>query len=329
LFARTVAWAQSPDRKEELIMIVGVDVSKAHLDAARGEGRGTVRYANSAAGIGKFVQDLCANPAQLVVAEATGGYEIALVRALQGANIPIAVVNPRQVRDLARARGKLAKTDAIDAQAIALFGAVMQPRPLPPASGREALGALVARRRQLVDMMIAEKNRLEHAEGVIREWIEESLSAFKGQLASVDAAIALALDADAELVKRRDILVSVPGIATLTAAVILAELPELGHIGSKQAAALVGVAPINRDSGQHRGERHIGGGRPSVRCALYMATLSAVRFEPTIKAFHHRLRQAGKKPKVALVAAMRKLVSLLNILLQRNQLWQPPQQHGC
>lgn len=311
-------------------MIIGVDVSKGHLDVARDESPGAARYANTVAGIDKLVQELRTGPPRLVVAEATGGYEIALVRALQRADIPIAVVNPRQVRDLARARGKLAKTDAIDAQAIALFGAVMQPRSLPaPVPGREALGALVTRRRQLIDMMIAEKNRLEHAEGVVRGWIEECLLAFKSQLAGIDAAIALALDADAELAKRRDILVSVPGIASLTAAVILAELPELGHIGSKQVAALVGVAPFNRDSGQHRGERHIGGGRPSVRCALYMATLSTVRYEPTIRAFHHRLRQAGKKPKVALVAAMRKLVSLLNILLQRNQLWQPPQLHGC
>ncbi len=311
-------------------MIVGVDVSKGHLDVARHEHAGTARYTNTEAGIEALLGDLQATPPRLVVAEATGGYEIALVRALQRAAIPIAVVNPRQVRDLARARGKLAKTDAIDAQAIALFGAIMQPKPLPaPAPGREALAGLVARRRQLIDMMTAEKNRREHAEGVVSDWIDENLAAFKSQLANVDAAIALALEADTELTKRRDILVSVPGIATLTAAVILAELPELGHIGAKQAAALVGVAPINRDSGQYRGQRHTGGGRPSVRCALYMATLSAVRHEPTIKAFHHRLREAGKKPKVAIVAAERKLVSLLNALLERNQIWKPPQQHGC
>jgi transposase len=311
-------------------MIVGVDVSKAHLDVARDGQVETARYANAQAGIDAFVRDLQAAPPRLVVAEATGGYEIALVRALQRADIPVAVVNPRQVRDLARARGRLAKTDAIDARMIASFGAVMQPKPLPaPAPGREALAGLVARRRQLIDMMTAEKNRREHAEGVVRDWIEENLAAFKSQLANVDAAIAIAIEDDAELTKRRDILVSVPGIATLTAAVILAELPELGHIGTKQAAALVGVAPINRESGQYRGERHIGGGRPSVRCALYMATLSAVRHEPTIKAFHLRLRQAGKKPKVALVAAERKLVSLLNTLLERNHIWKHPQQHGC
>jgi transposase len=309
--------------------VVGIDVSKHHLDMARDDGVEIVRYPNDEEGFEGLLHKLAADSPSLVVAEATGGYELAVVRVLQEAAIPVAVVNPRQVRDLARARGILAKTDALDARAIALFGALMRPKPLPkPIAGREAFAALVARRRQIVDMMIAEKNRLEHADGAIKTWIEESLGAFKTQLAGVDAALALAIDKDGELAHRRDILVSVPGVGDLTAAVILAELPELGTIGSKQAAALVGVAPINRDSGAYRGERHIGGGRPSVRCALYMATLSAVRYEPALKAFYSRLRQAGKKPKVALVAAMRKLVALLNTLLQRNQSWKP-QQHGC
>ena len=251
------------------------------------------------------------------------------MRACQAAGFPIAVVNPRQIRAFARAKGTLAKTDALDARIIAAFGALMRPRPLPEqVSGREAFAGLVARRRQLVEMMIAEKNRREHATGEVRASIEEMLGHFKTQLAGVDAAIALAIDADAELSHRRDILTSVPGVGELTAAVILAELPELGQIGSKQAAALTGVAPINHVSGAHRGERHIGGGRPGVRCALYMATLSAMRCEPSLKAFYQRLRGAGKKPKVAIVATMRKLVTLLNILLQRDQLW-TPQQHGC
>lgn len=308
--------------------VVGVDVAKRHLDVAWHGRAGVRRFANTPAGLAALVAALRPVP-RLVVVEATGGYELALVRALQRGGVAVAVVNPRQVRDLARARGQLAKTDALDAGAVALFGALMAPRPLPdPVAERETLAALVARRRQLVDMMIAEKNRLEHAQGTIRHWIEQSLAALKTQLAGVDAAIALALEADAELAHRRDILTSVPGVGELTAAVILAELPELGRIGARQAAALVGVAPINRDSGTWRGERHIGGGRPSVRCAIYMATLAAVRHEPSLKAFHHRLRQAGKKPKVALVAAMRKLVSLLNTLLARDTPWHP-QQHGC
>ncbi|MGH8800604.1 MAG: IS110 family transposase [Casimicrobiaceae bacterium] len=315
--------ARTPSR------VVGIDVSKHHLDLAQHERAGTARYANTQEGIVALTQALGAAPPRLVVVEATGGYEIALVRACQAARWPVAVVNPRQVRALARAKGTLAKTDALDAAAIAAFGALMQPRPLPPpVQGRDAFQALVARRRQLIDMMIAEKNRLEHAEATIASWIAETLDTFKSQLAGIDTAIALAIDADEELSKRRDILVSVPGVGDLTAAVILAELPELGAITSKQAAALTGVAPINRDSGSLRGERHIGGGRPSVRCAIYMATLSAVRHEPSLKAFYQRLRQAGKKPKVALVAAMRKLVALLNLLLQRAQPW-TPQQHGC
>lgn len=311
-------------------VVFGVDVAKHHLDVADHGDAQVVRHSNTAQGIAALVADLDATQQPLVVVEATGGYEMALVRALQREGIDVAIVNPRQVRDLARARGKLAKTDAIDARSIALFGVLMQPRPLPtPLAGREAFSALVARRRQLIEMMTAEKNRLEHARDMVKTWIGESLAAFKSQLAGVDAAIALAIDTDAALSHRRDILVSVPGVADLTAAVILAELPELGSIGSKQAAALVGVAPVNRDSGAHRGERHIGGGRSSVRCAIYMATLSAVRHEPTIKTFHRRLRDAGKKPKVAMVAAMRKLVALLNTLLNRDQLWTPPQQHGC
>jgi transposase len=323
----------SPHGKEEQIMteyVVGIDVSKRYLDVAAADSTETRRYPNLAEGIAALIGEMRAYPDSLVVAEATGGYELGLVRALQVAKIPIAVVNPRQVRDFARARGKLAKTDAIDAHSIAAFGLVFRPRPIPTLiPGREAFTALVARRRQLIDMMIAEKNRREHANHVVAAFLQESLAALKSQLLTVDAAIALAIDADEELAHRRDILVSVPGVADLTAAVILAELPELGMIGSKQAAALVGVAPVNHDSGAHRGERHIAGGRASVRCAIYMATLSAVRHEPNLQAFYRRLRDNGKRPKVALVAAMRKLIALLNTLLQRNQTWHPPQLHGC
>jgi transposase len=308
---------------------IGVDVSKAWLDVALHGEADVARFANTPDGIAALVEKLATPPVALVVAEATGGYEMAMVLALQGAQMAVAVVNPRQVRDLARAQGKLAKTDAIDARSIALFGTIMKPRPLPVVSKNSGnLQAFVTRRQQLIEMMIAEKNRLELAPSAIKGWIEETLAAFKNQLASLDVAIALAINADAELAHKRDILTSVPGVAGVTAAVILAELPELGKMTSKQAAALVGVAPINHDSGAHRGQRHIGGGRPSVRCAFYMATLSAVRYEPSISAFHKRLKAAGKKPKVALVAAMRKLVSLLNTLLLRDQKWVNIQ-HGC
>jgi transposase len=309
--------------------VIGVDVSKSWLDVARHGVADVTRFTNAPDGVAALLMSLASSLPALVVSEATGGYEMAMVLALQEAGIAVAVVNPRQVRDLARAQGKLAKTDAIDARSIALFGALMKPRPLPVITRNSGeLQAFVTRRRQLVEMMIAEKNRLELAPKAIRGWIEETLASFKSQLASLDVAIALAINADQHLAHKRDILTSVPGVADVTAAVILAELPELGTITSKQASALVGVAPINHDSGAHRGQRHIGGGRPSVRCAVYMATLSAVRYEPSIGAFHKRLKAAGKKPKVALVAAMRKLVSLLNTLLLRDQKWINIQ-HGC
>lgn len=307
---------------------VGVDVSKNWLDVALGPAARSERFANSAAGIAELVPALKQQPVAGVVVEATGGYEFAMVQALHAATIPVAVVNPRQIRDFARACGRLAKTDAIDAAVIARFGEVMNPRSLPPvAPSRQALGALVARRRQLIDMLVAEKNRLRLADPTIESWIEETMSALKSQLAAIDTAMALAISRADDLGHRCDILTSVPGVGRLTAAVILAEMPELGVIPAKKAAALAGVAPINHDSGNHRGERHIGGGRTSVRCALYMATLSAVRSEPSLKAFYQRLRET-KKPKVALVACMRKLVGILSALLQKDTFWHP-QQHGC
>jgi transposase len=203
-------------------------------------------------------------------------------------------------------------------------------RPVAAASpGRDALRALVTRRRQLIEMMTAEKNRLAQAGPAMAALIGEHLNALKGQLAHVDVSVALAVEADPALAERRALLTSVPGVADLTAAVILAELPELGDIGDRQLSALIGVAPINRDSGTRRGQRHIGGGRAAVRCALYIATLSAVRCEPGLKAFYNRLKDNGKPSKLALVAAMRKLAILLNTLVKRNQRWKPPQQHGC
>lgn len=311
-------------------LIVGVDVSKAHLDLADTTSRPPWRIANGADAIAKLIEDLQADPPALVVLEATGGYETALVIALQAAALPVALINPRQIRDFARATGQLAKTDALDARVIARFGVAVRPAPLPPIeAGQEAFAGLVARRRQLIDMLVAEKNRLEHADAAVRGWIDQHLAQLKTQLAQVDAAIALAIEASAELRARQVILTSVQGVGPLTAAVLLAELPELGAIGHKQLAALVGVAPLNHDSGTLRGQRHIAGGRASVRCALYMATLVAVRHNPTLRAFYRRLRDAGKRPKVALVAAMRKLISILNALVRDNRPWQSLTQDGC
>ncbi len=311
-------------------LIVGVDISKAHLDLADTTSRPPWRIANSADAIAELIEDLQADPPDLVVLEATGGYETALVIALQAAAVPVALINPRQIRDFARATGQLAKTDALDARIIARFGVAVRPAPLPPIeAGQEAFAGLVARRRQIIDMLVAEKNRLEHADAAVRGWIDQHLAQLKTQLAQVDAAIALAIEVSAELRARQVILTSVQGVGPLTAAVLLAELPELGAIGHKQLAALVGVAPLNHDSGTLRGQRHIAGGRASVRCALYMATLVAVRHNPTLKAFYRHLRDAGKRPKVALVAARRKLFSILNALVRDNRPWHPVPLDSC
>jgi len=311
-------------------VVVGIDVSKRHLDVALADR--LERVTNDAAGLAALIAMTAAAAASLVVLEATGGYETAAVLALQGAGIPVAVINPRQARDFARAQGRLAKTDAIDARVLGRFGAVMRPSPLPPIEpGRAALVGLVARRRQLVDMLVAEQNHLEHAAAAVRSWIEDHCVALRNQLAQVDAAIAAAVEADLALARRRAILVSVNGIGQATAAVLLAELPELGRIEHRQLAALIGVAPVNHDSGQFRGQRHIAGGRASVRCALYMATLSAVRHNHTLQTFYQRLRANGKPAKVALVAAMRKLATILNAVVRDDRPWQPssPLQHGC
>jgi transposase len=338
MFARTVARAWRPHCKEEQQVMpqklgyLGIDVSKAHLDVARA-GEAVERCANTPEGIAALIGRLREDPPDLTVLEATGGYEMMTVRALQEAGLAVAVVNPRQVRDFARASGRLAKTDAIDARMLAAFAAALPPKPLPAVdASQSAIGALVTRRRQIIDMLIAERNRLEHATASLRGWIEDHMTVLKSQLAQIDAAITLAVEANPALRRRFAILTSVKGVGLVTAAVLLAELPELGTIGHKQVAALVGVAPINRDSGQYRGQRHIGGGRPSVRCALYMATIVAARFNPTIQTFYRRLKGAGKKPKVAIVAAMRKLITILNALLRDDQLWQPNtslQQDGC
>jgi len=310
--------------------IVGIDVAKARLDVAVAGHDGVVSFDNTAAGIAGLIDRLGGEPVALVVLEATGGYEVAAVRGLQAAGLPVAVINPRQARDFARASGRLAKTDALDARLLAAFGAALRPAPLPPVDpSQAAIAALVARRRQVIDMLIAETNRREHAEPAMAGWIDDHILVLKSQLARLDAAITIAVEECPALRRRYEIVTSVKSIGPATAAVLLAELPELGAIGHKQLAALVGVAPINRDSGTMRGERHIGGGRTAVRCAIYMATLSAIRFNPAITAFYRRLRDNGKRPKVAIVACMRKLLTVLNALVRDDKTWEPITQDGC
>ncbi|AYG65510.1 MULTISPECIES: IS110 family transposase [unclassified Rhizobium] len=307
-------------------VMVGIDVSKAYLDVALDGATSVARWNNDAAGCDGLAAAVAG--ASLVVVEATGGYEMRMVRTLMAAGIAVAVVNPRQVRDFARASGRLAKTDQVDARVILHFAKAMRPAQIPHIDdGRIALAALVARRRQLIDMAVAEKNRLEHASADIAALIHELLASFKAQLTRIDTAITLAIETEPDMVERRDLLLSVPGIGEITAAILIAELPELGSIDDKKLAALIGVAPMAHDSGAMRGQRHIAGGRSAVRCALYMATLSALRCSPTIKAFYARLRDAGKPPKVAIVAAMRKLATILNTIVRRRTPW--INQHGC
>jgi transposase len=304
----------------------GIDVSKAQLDAALWPEGSCARFDNDAAGCKEAAAWFAARGVQLVVLEATGGYERAVSEALGSQGVGCAVVNPRQVRDFARATGRLAKTDRIDAQTLARYGGQVQPAPTVLATAPELeREALVQRRRQVVEMLSAEKNRLgsprtsrANAARIRRhiEWLEQ-------ELAELEAELARAVDADPELKAQAALLRTVRGVGPLLASTLLTELPELGHINGKQASALVGVAPMNRDSGTWRGQRTIAGGRTRVRTALYMPALAAVRFNPSIGAFYWRLRQAGKHHKVALVACMRKLLVILNAMLRDGREWQP------
>jgi len=298
-------------------LFIGIDVCKARLDLARHDGGRPHSLPNTPDGRADLVELLAGWRPTLVVLEATGGYERDTVLALQEAGIAVAVANPRQVRDFARAGGRLAKTDALDAALLARFGQLMRPPPAPVVPPAErALAALVARRRQLVDMGVQERNRLEQAHGAVRQGIVRHLALLEEELDAVERAIAATVRASAALAARAALLESVKGVGARTAAVLLAELPELGQVDRKQIAALAGVAPMNRDSGSRRGAQHIAGGRLGVRCALYMAALVAVRHNPGLRDYYKRLRAAGKPAKVALVAVMHKLVLILNAIIR-------------
>jgi len=262
---------------------------------------------------------------RLVVLEATGGYEIPVAAALASAGVPVAVVNPRQIRDYARATGQLAKTDALDARLMALFAEAVQPevRPLPTPEA-QALGDLVTRRRQLVDMLGAERNRHHQARDLrLQRRIATHIRWLTKALAEIEADLATRIRSSPIWRERDNLLHSVPGVGDITAYTLIADLPELGHLDRRKIAALVGLAPFNRESGHWRGRRMIAGGRPAVRSVLYMATLTAVRFNPAIAHFYQRLTAAGRPKKVALTAAMRKLLTILNAMLRDQRPWQP------
>jgi transposase len=303
---------------------VGLDVSKAHIDVAVSPTPSRTRVTNDEGGLTALVQHLRPLGPALIVLEATGGYETAVASALALAALPVAIVNPRQVRDFAKAIGRLAKTDAIDAEVLALFAARVRPDPRPlPDAAHQALTALVVRRRQLVDMLTAERNRLGLAHGTVRRDLRAHIRWLERRLRDTDGDLTTMIH-DSPLWRAQDnLLRSVPGIGRVTAAVLLADLPELGHLSRRQLAALVGVAPLNRDSGRRRGPRTTWGGRAAIRGPLYMATLVATRCNPVLRAFYRRLRTAGKPPRVALVAAMRKLLTILNAMVKAQRPWNP------
>ncbi len=304
---------------------VGIDVSKARLDVALGAAGELFSAANDGRGIATLVARLVELEPELVVVEASGGLQTALVAELGAAGMPVVVVNPRQVRDFARASGQLAKTDALDARILALFAERMRPevRLLPDAQELE-LKALVARRRELVEMITAERNRLGSAPKVLHKEITAHIRWLEGRLKERDRDLDRMLRSSPLWREREDLLRAVPGVGPVLCATLLADLPELGALSRHEIAKLVGVAPLNRDSGTMRGRRTVWGGRAPVRAALYMATLVATRYNPAIAAFYRRLRAAGKPAKVALTAAMRKLLTILNAILKHRTPWSSP-----
>ena len=302
---------------------VGVDVSKESLDMAV-YSTGEIRsFGNDDASIAKATTWLKqVNPA-IIVMEATGGMEVSLYVALQEANLPLAVINPRQIRDFAKSMGILAKTDKVDAKVLARYAATIQPeaRPLPDEEARQ-LNTLVRRRCQLVEMIIAESNRATITrDKTMKQRINAHIDWLKQELAGIDKDISQMMKENPVWHAKDKLLQSVPGVGPVLSATFIAELSELGILNRKKIAALVGVAPFNRDSGKHRGERSIWGGRCRVRQPLYMAALSAVRFNPTIRIFYERLLANGKEKKVALTACMHKLLIMLNVMLKHNSYW--------
>jgi transposase len=306
---------------------VGIDVSKARLDAHALPAGAAASFDNTAAGVAQLVEFLRRHaPVELVLMEATGRYERRCAADLLDAGFAVAVVNPRQARDFARSIGKLAKTDALDAATLAEFarlGHARRAEKVP--ENRQLLDDLVTRRRQVVQMLVAEGHRLAAlTHKVARRSVNAVLRVLEQEREDLDREIAALIESDDDWRNKRDLLRTVPGVGPATANQLVSDLPELGKLNRQEVAALVGVAPLNRDSGTRRGGRHVSGGRRDLRCVLYMAAVSAARFNPLIRAFYVRLRDAGKPFKVRIVACMRKLLTILNQMARNNQPWRPP-----
>ena len=305
-------------------VFVGIDVAKDRLDIHLLPMGEAIAVPRDGEGLAQLVARLTPLAPGLVVVEATGGFEITVAAALFGAGLPLAVVNPRRVRDFARALGILAKTDAIDAKVLALFAERVRPpvRPLPAAEASE-LAELVARRRQLIDMITAEGNRRRQLRDkrLLRR-LDAHILWLNKELSSTDTDLRQRIETSEAWRRADELLTSVPGIGPKVAGVLIAELPELGQLDRRRIAALVGVAPVNVDSGTHRGRRHVRGGRASVRSALYMAALVATRHNPAIRDFYQRLIARGTAKKAGIVAAMRKLLTILNAIIRDQKAWQ-------
>jgi transposase len=307
------------------MIFVGVDVSKSTLDVYRPDTNQIVRIENSEVTIVEFVADLRKTKQSVfVVMEGTGGYEDLLVKQLASQQIDSAVINPRRIRDFAKGIGLDAKTDAIDAKVISKYAEVVKPQPMAAKSDHELKhGALVARRSQILELINQENNRLKQTwDSDAKESIRQVLEMLKKQLKDVDSKLSKMLMVDTKNQRAIEILGSVKGVGPVMISTLLAELPELGKLNRGEVAKLVGVAPINRDSGKKTGKRFIGGGRGQVRRVLYMSTIVAIRHNPAIKAFYTHLKSNGKEAKVAIVACMRKFITLLNLLIKSDQLWE-------
>lgn len=303
---------------------MGIDIAKTQLDLAVHGTGAPWQVAYDSAGLKQVVTQLRTLAPTLIVVEATGGLEIRLVSALVATSLPVAVVNPRQVRAFAHAAGILAKTDRLDAQVLAQFAAAMQPTPRPqPDAATQQLSAVLARRQQVVDMLTAEKNRLsQQLESALRKRLRAHITWLAKELERTEQELTQLIQQSPAWRAQDDLLQSAKGVGPVFSQTLLAEVPELGQLNRKQMAALIGVAPFNRESGGYRGKRRIWGGRARVRAVLYMGALVATRHNPVIKAFYERLLAAGKEKKVALTACMRKLLTILNAMIKQQTKWQ-------
>ncbi|MGL5075422.1 MAG: IS110 family transposase [Waterburya sp.] len=301
---------------------VGIDVCQKYLDVYVRPSSRSFQLTNNEVGISKLIQILVKIQPELIVLEATGGMEIDAAIKLTQVELAVAVINPRQARDFAKATGQLAKTDVIDARVLAHFADAIRPevRQISDESSRQ-LEDLVARRRQISDMITAEKNRRRGKTNSVQASIDQHIEWLKQQLKEIESQIKFEIALNEDWKRKMNLLTSVPGIGEVVAVTLISSLPELGQISHKSISYLVGVAPLNRDSGKFRGKRRIWGGRVKIRCMLYMAALVAVRFNPVIKAFYERLIGKGKLKKVALTACMHKLLIILNAMMKNNQTW--------